>query len=76
MTKTPAGSWIEKIEIDPHMPILRVTDRNLYVMSYLLADDARLVLGQVWTQSGAGHAVTFFIPAGGELPHVLKVVAA
>jgi hypothetical protein len=75
VSETTKASWIEKIEVDSDLPILRVTDRNLYTMSYLLADDARLVLGQVYQQHAAGHVVTFFIPAGEELPHVLKVVA-
>ena len=65
----------EKAEIDDDLGILKVTDINLYQLTYLMEEDAGLTLGRVWKAMTPDKAttVTFFVPAGGDCPVVLKV---
>lgn len=66
----------EKVEIDDDLGILTVTDINAYQLRYLIGLDGNLTLGYpriAQTRDGKA-TVTFFIPAGGDKPEVLKVI--
>lgn len=65
----------QKVEIDDELGILMITDINGYQMRYLLGDDGNLILGKVYMQiAKTGQRVTMFIPAGGDMPEILKIV--